>query len=97
MVVMSTVAIALWARGLIKSNRADLIAGCCLFVALPVLGVLSIGSAIVQFLGVALIALAVVTLLAGAFGDKNEILKGTSRPILIIGLILLGTAFLLVV
>ena len=98
LVIVLVVAIALWARGLIKSSRGDMIAGCCVFVAMSLLGILTVGSSgIVPFLGIALIALSIDTLVAGAFAGTTCPLKRGSRFTLSIGLILLGIVFLLVV
>lgn len=92
--VVVFLALALWARGLIKSNRSDLIAGCCVFAAACFLA----GSTgIVPLLGVALIAFGVDTFLAGGISRQAHLLDRRSRLTLSIGLVLLGLMFLLVV
>ena len=95
---MLVVSLALWARGLIKSNRADLIAGCCVFVAVSALGVFwSDGRGFAPLLGIAITAFSIVTLLAGACGGKACPLESGSRWTLCVGMVLLGVLLLLVV
>ena len=98
LVIVLIVALVLWGRGLIRSNQSDMIAGCCIFGVMCILGIFAArSSAIIPFLGGALIIFSIDTLVAGAFGGAACPLKGTSRVILSLGLILLGILFLLVV
>jgi len=90
------VALAFWGRGLVKSNRGDMIAGWCIFCVMCIFGVFAGSSPIMLFLGVALIALGIVTITAGELSGPNRHLERSSRLIITIGLIMLGLLFLLV-
>ena len=96
--ILLAVALVLWARGLIKASRTDLIVGCCVFVAVAELGnVWSCGRGIAPLLGMAIVAFSIVTLVAGARAGKACPLDRGSRRALCVGMLLLGVLLLLVV
>jgi hypothetical protein len=98
LIAILVVAVVLWARGLIKSNQADMIAGWCVLVFMCMVGIIvAQSSAIFPFLGVTLIVFSIATLAAGAFARATCPIRTGSRVALSIGLILLGMVLLLVV
>ena len=91
------VALALCAHGLAKCHKREMVAGYWVFAAMcaSTIVLLSDRIAVVPFLAVALIALGVDTLAAGAFGGETCPLKRTPRLMLSLGLGLSGTIALL--
>ena len=78
-------------RGFVKSNRVDLIAGCCLFCIAFILGSGVVGdTGVINLLGIVLPVFSIVPFMTRELSSPN-------RLIITIGLIMLGLLFLLVV